>query len=117
MPRVVRDDGPDAGDAPGGGMAVLLVRTLQVPGGFVPGRSGVRVQVHDTGVGIAPGDLARIFEPDFSTKTAGTGLGLALVRRTIDDLGGTIDVVSEEGRGTTFDLWLPGPERDTPRAR
>ncbi len=74
------------------------------------GRLGVRVEVRDSGIGIPANDLARIFEPDFSTKTEGTGLGLALVRRTVDDVGGTIDVDSVEGEGTTFSLWFPAAD-------
>ena len=75
------------------------------------GKPGIRLEVRDTGTGIPAGDIPRLFEPDFSTKTEGTGLGLALVRRALDDLGGTIDVESEEGAGTTFSLWLPGVEQ------
>lgn len=67
----------------------------------------VEVTVTDTGVGISPEHLPRIFEPYFTTKTNGTGLGLALVRQTIHDHGGTIAVVSEPGRGTTFTVTLP----------
>lgn len=72
-------------------------------------RSGaLEVAVTDTGIGIGPDDLTQIFEPFFSTKTAGTGLGLALVHRVTNDHGGHVDVRSEPGLGTTFTVTLPG---------
>jgi two-component system, NtrC family, sensor histidine kinase PilS len=69
------------------------------------GRLGVAVS--DTGEGIAAGDLAHVFEPFFSTKSEGTGLGLALVHRIVQEHGGEIDVRSTPGLGTTFNLMLP----------
>lgn len=71
-----------------------------------PGRFG-RVQVRDTGSGIAPEVLPRIFEPLFSTKRAGTGLGLAVVSRVAEQHGGLVHCESAVGRGTTFDLYFP----------
>ncbi len=68
---------------------------------------GVEVLFRDTGVGIPAERLERIFEPYFTTKAKGTGLGLALVRQTIHDHGGAITVASEPGRGTTFTVTLP----------
>jgi two-component system sensor histidine kinase PilS (NtrC family) len=68
----------------------------------------LEVAVADTGVGIGPDDLAQVFEPFFSTKSGGTGLGLALVHRVTNDHGGHVDVRSEPGLGTTFMLTLPG---------
>lgn len=67
---------------------------------------GVRVTVRDTGAGMPPDVLARIFEPYFTTKAKGTGLGLALVRQTVHNHGGTIAVASEPGAGTTFTITL-----------
>ena len=67
----------------------------------------VAITVTDTGVGITPEDLPRIFEPYVTTKPAGTGLGLAIVRQTIHHEGGTVAVASEPGRGTTFTVTLP----------
>jgi two-component system sensor histidine kinase PilS (NtrC family) len=61
----------------------------------------------DTGEGIAPEDLAHVFEPFYSTKAGGSGLGLALVHRIVQDHGGDIEVQSEPGRGTTFVVTLP----------
>jgi signal transduction histidine kinase len=70
-----------------------------------------RVEVIDTGRGIAPSDISKVFEPYFSTKETGTGLGLAIVKKTVDDHGGTIAVSSKQYTGTTFTITLPA-ERD-----
>ena len=67
----------------------------------------VRVEVTDTGRGIAPADISQVFEPYFSTKETGTGLGLAIVKKAVDDHGGTITVRSKQGEGTTFTITLP----------
>jgi signal transduction histidine kinase len=67
----------------------------------------VRVSLADTGVGMDAAALARLFEPYFSTKAAGTGLGLTIARRNIELMGGRIDVQSEKGVGTTVSLDLP----------
>jgi signal transduction histidine kinase len=66
-----------------------------------------RVEVTDTGKGIAPEDIAKLFEPYYSTKDTGTGLGLAIVKKAIDDHGGSISVSSKQGSGTTFVIILP----------
>ncbi len=63
--------------------------------------------VRDSGVGIPPDVQARLFEPFFSTKPRGSGLGLALVRRVISGAGGKIFCQSEPGKGTTFRIVLP----------
>ena len=65
------------------------------------------LMVRDTGVGIARDDLDHIFEPFFSRKTGGTGLGLATTARIVEDHKGTIDVLSQRGKGTTFTVRLP----------
>ena len=67
----------------------------------------LEVSVSDTGDGIGTGDLSHVFEPFFSTKSEGTGLGLALVHRIVQEHGGEIDVRSAPGLGTTFTLTLP----------
>ena len=67
----------------------------------------VRIRVSDTGVGMDPEALARAFEPYFSTKTTGTGLGLPIAKRNVELMGGTIAVASERDRGTTVELTLP----------
>jgi signal transduction histidine kinase len=72
--------------------------------------NSVKVEITDTGGGIAADDISKIFEPYFSTKETGTGLGLAIVKKAIDDHGGTISVASKEGSGTTFTIILPASE-------
>jgi two-component system sensor histidine kinase PilS (NtrC family) len=78
---------------------------LRVTMAAVAGRLVLRVD--DTGEGITAVDLGQIFEPFFSTKSDGTGLGLALVHRVVQDHGGEIDVRSRPGAGTTFTVTLP----------
>ena len=89
----------NAGEAmPSGG---TLVVTLAVVG------AAYELSIADSGAGI-PGELLdRVFEPFFSTKQGGTGLGLALTQQIVVEHGGTIDVKSETGRGTTFTLHMP----------
>jgi two-component system, NtrC family, sensor histidine kinase PilS len=65
------------------------------------------LMVRDTGIGIAREDLDHIFEPFFSRKAGGTGLGLATTSRIVEDHKGTIDVLSQPGKGTTFTVRLP----------
>ena len=67
----------------------------------------VRVQVADTGVGMDPEALDRAFEPYFSTKATGTGLGLPIAKRNVELNGGTIAVTSEQNRGTAVEIELP----------
>ena len=67
----------------------------------------VRIRVSDTGAGMDPDALARAFEPYFSTKASGTGLGLPIAKRNVELSGGTITIHSELGRGTTVELTLP----------
>ncbi|HSF04780.1 MAG TPA: ATP-binding protein [Methylomirabilota bacterium] len=67
----------------------------------------VRIEVSDTGIGIAPSDAERVFNPFFTTRDGGTGLGLALTHKIVDDHSGTIDFQSRPGAGTTFRITLP----------
>jgi len=71
------------------------------------GDSMAEVTVADSGEGVAADDMERLFDPFFSTKESGTGLGLALVHRVIESHGGTIAVRSRRGRGSTFTIRLP----------
>jgi two-component system, NtrC family, sensor kinase len=84
------------------------------PGGRVSVRAtsegeDVFITVSDTGPGIAPDDLRRIFEPFYTTKGRGkgTGLGLAICRELVAALGGAISVESSSGAGSTFTVRLP----------
>ena len=65
------------------------------------------IRISDTGSGIAPTDLDRIFEPFFSTKGFGVGLGLPLASSVVKQHGGDIEVNSELGKGTAVTIWLP----------
>ena len=68
----------------------------------------IEVRITDTGHGISNENLSRIFEPFYTTKGKhGTGLGLAVIWRIIDNHNGTINVVSEPGKGTTFIIDFP----------
>jgi signal transduction histidine kinase len=77
----------------------------------VPGR--VRVRVRDNGKGINPGEIERIFNPFFTTKATGTGLGMAISKKVVEAHDGSIDVSSKLGEGTEFVVALPLPERPT----
>ena len=67
----------------------------------------VTIRARDTGVGMDDEALARVFEPYFSTKATGTGLGLTIARRNLEISGGTIEVQSARGQGTTIVMRLP----------
>ncbi len=67
----------------------------------------VEVEFSDTGPGISPEAKARLFEPFFTTKAKGTGLGLAVVKRILDEHRGRVTLDTQPGRGTTFRLFLP----------
>ncbi|MCU0688320.1 MAG: PAS domain-containing protein [Phycisphaerales bacterium] len=80
---------------------------------LAPGRYAA-LQVSDTGVGMDEPTRQRIFEPFFSTKTSGRGLGLSVVAAIVHKLGGTIDVASTPGQGTTFRVLLPAASAAQP---
>jgi PAS domain S-box-containing protein len=69
--------------------------------------AGVLLSVRDTGPGISPEIQERMFEPFFSTKEGGTGLGLAVVQRIVESFGGRIEVSSPPGGGARIDVWWP----------
>lgn len=71
------------------------------------GEEFIEIQVTDNGCGIAPGDLPDIFDPSFTRTPGGTGIGLALVKEIVAQHKGSIDVISEAGKGTTFYVRLP----------
>ena len=86
-------------------VADVVVRTLAGP-------RGVAVLVQDAGVGISADDMPHIFDPYFTTRRAGTGLGLPIAKNIIEGLGGTITASSRVGAGTEIriDLPLTAPE-------
>ena len=86
------------------------------PVGAMPGH--VRLRVSDDGEGMSPALLARIFDPFFTTKPVGegTGLGLAAVHGIVSSHGGSIQVASQPGAGTTFSIYLPRDESASPSA-
>ena len=100
---------------PAGGLLGIDTALVDVDQAFADGHLGVvpgrfaQVEVSDTGIGMTPEVRDHIFEPYFTTKSAGagTGMGLANVRASVDRAGGTIWVVSEPGTGTTFRLLFP----------
>jgi signal transduction histidine kinase len=115
MPRIMADreslrsvltnlviNAAEAIDGAGGSIVIRLTHEDQ---------NFVKVEVTDTGRGIAAEDISKVFEPYFSTKDTGTGLGLAIVKKAIDDHGGSISVTSRQGRGTTFTIMLPVTEK------
>jgi hypothetical protein len=88
---------------PTGGRLVVGARTGRLPSGAV----SVVLTFADNGSGISAADLDRIFEPYFSTREAGVGLGLAITQRIVQDHGGEIQVSSAPGAGTTFRIEIP----------
>ncbi|MBI1925500.1 HAMP domain-containing protein [Candidatus Poribacteria bacterium] len=81
--------------------------TLTISGRVIPIENRVCLEFTDRGVGISPEVVERIFDPFFTTKDTGTGLGLAVVKRLLENHSGTIECLSEEGKGTTFVMTLP----------
>jgi signal transduction histidine kinase/CheY-like chemotaxis protein len=106
---------------PGGGVVRAGVRNAELgegvagSSGLLPGRY-VEIRVSDEGAGIAAGDLPRIFDPYFTTKESGHGLGLAVVHSVVRKHGGSVRVQSPVGSGTTFDVLVPAAcgERSEP---
>jgi two-component system, NtrC family, sensor histidine kinase PilS len=70
-------------------------------------RDGVEIRVQDTGCGIEKSRLPKIFEPFYTTRDMGTGLGLAVVSRILEGYRGKIDIQSDPGKGTTCTIWFP----------
>jgi CheY-like chemotaxis protein/two-component sensor histidine kinase len=98
----------------GGVLSVVLERVelserLSLARGVIAPGCHVRLSVNDTGTGIPSAVLERVFDPFFTTKGVGegTGLGLSLVHGIVTDLGGAIDLKTQVGEGTTFEIWLP----------
>jgi two-component system, cell cycle sensor histidine kinase and response regulator CckA len=114
--RVIMNLVINASEAIGHQDGVITISTARVTGGGVEGGDGqamlpqmdhVKLEVSDTGSGIAEEAQAKIFDPFFTTKFAGRGMGLAVVQRIVHDHGGIIHVQSSLGQGTTFQVFLP----------
>ena len=73
---------------------------------------GISIKVTDTGVGIPEADIEHLFEPFFSRKDKGTGLGLANVKRILEEHGGTVEIENALDEGATVSMWLPMKFRD-----
>jgi CheY-like chemotaxis protein len=104
---------------PDGGVITIAGKNIEVDeaGPLSRGRY-VRLSVHDQGYGIPKAIRNRIFDPYFTTKERGSGLGLATVYSIVRRHGGNITLASEEGKGTTFFVYLPAagdraPDRET----
>jgi signal transduction histidine kinase len=96
---------------------INAVQAIGIKGGAITvsvraEKDKVRIEVKDTGCGIAPEHLPNLFEPYFSTKETGTGLGLPIVKKNVEEHKGTIDVQSTPGEGTTFTVTLPLEGKD-----
>ena len=102
---------------PEGGKLVVEASNFDVDGDFADARPElsagphVRLRVSDTGVGMSPTELERMFDPFYTTKSTGTGLGLATVYGIVTQAGGRIQAYSEVGHGTTITVLLPSAER------
>jgi len=96
----------------GGKMEVRLENTVLSADTMPPLPAGkyVKISIQDHGPGINPEHLPRIFEPYFTTKKAGTGLGLATVYSVVRKHNGQIKAISEPGKGTTFEIHLPASQ-------
>jgi nitrogen fixation/metabolism regulation signal transduction histidine kinase len=88
-----------------GGRGVLRVGAAAAHG--PDGRDGVAIRIADNGPGMDEAALARAFEPYFSTKAGGTGLGLPIAKRNVEACGGTVAMTSAPGQGTTVTVWWP----------
>jgi two-component system cell cycle sensor histidine kinase/response regulator CckA len=113
---------------PAGGELCIRTRNIDAADAAARGKASTQFQaeaasgphvllaVSDTGIGMAPDLVARVFDPFFTTKDVGqgSGLGLAMVFGIVQQSGGSIRVLSEPGRGSTFEICLPGLEEAAP---
>jgi two-component system, cell cycle sensor histidine kinase and response regulator CckA len=95
----------------------LSPRAAAAPGVDLPPGDYVRLEVADTGRGMTPAELSKIFAPFFTTKLAGRGLGLCVVQRIVQRYGGSIKATSQPGFGTQFAVLLPCTAEAAPADR
>jgi CheY-like chemotaxis protein len=119
MEQVILNLAVNARDAmPQGGRLVIRTANVRLDEDYIRSHPGVSagpyvlLELRDSGCGISPEAKSHIFEPFFTTKGVGkgTGLGLAVVHGVVSQSGGHIDVDSEPGRGTSFQIYLPSAE-------
>jgi len=96
-----------------GAQAMPSGGTITLGAQYDPAERIFRLTFSDQGIGIAPEDREKIFQPYFTTKEAGIGLGLAITERIIKEHGGDIKVESQPGEGTTFTVILPAAEQES----
>jgi two-component system NtrC family sensor kinase len=89
----------------GGRLEVSTERTLEPP--------GVTVRFADSGMGISPEDLPHLFQPFYTTKSMGVGLGLYVSKQIVESHGGRIELESAPDKGTTFGVWVPLEEKES----
>ncbi len=110
MEQIILNLCVNARDAmPSGGTVTIRSEVLPAPSSGNPHRKMVCLTVSDTGTGMSAETASHVFEPFFTTKgeTGGTGLGLAIVQGILEEIEGTVEVESEEGRGTEFRVLFP----------
>jgi len=103
---------------PDGGTLYITLENIEVSGYIVPNlKKGkyIKITLEDKGIGIAPQHLNHIFDPYFTTKKAGNGLGLATAYSIINKHNGHIGVISKLGKGATFTIYLPASEVKVPQ--
>ena len=90
-----------------GGKLTISAHVLALVSGRDPQKEMLAIAVKDTGVGIPPENIPKLFDPLFTTKITGIGLGLAICKKLVEANGGWIEVQSAPGKGSTFTLYLP----------
>jgi CheY-like chemotaxis protein len=98
---------------PTGGEIVISAENVELQSDSPTQKAGpyVKITIKDMGVGIPPENLSRIFEPYFTTKPSGKGLGLTIAYSIVNKHNGHIEVDSEVGRGSAFHIYLPASEK------
>jgi signal transduction histidine kinase len=85
---------------------------LKLSGKIPTGNQWIQLSIQDSGIGIPPEDMDKLFDPFFSNREGGIGLGLSIAHRIIDQHHGRIEVESTPDKGTLFTIWLPLEQRN-----